>query len=1152
MAFDQINRRPLLRSKLQIPPPRPTLVSRPRLTQRLQRCFAYKLTLISAPAGYGKTTLLAAFAAQQDVPVIWYALDDDDNDLTVFFAYLVAGLEAHCPGLRASVRALLEDPGAIAQPTWIATVMLNRLEQMAGPLLIILDNYHAITSEAIHSTLAFLLSHLPSHISLLIGTRVDPPLSLASLQAQDQLLTIRAEELRFTLEEVLRFGQKSLADANAQGAFDARALEKKTAGWAVGLQLAITSLRQQPPDARADFIHRFSGTTRLVFSYLADEVYAKQPPDLRTFLLHTSILSELFPDLCDAVLGIERSHAMLAQLVRMNLFIRPLDLSHETFRYYELFRDFLRRRLRENESQETIRHLHQRAAAWFLEQRDDEQAIEHLLVAGDYDAAADLFRSLQAHLFRTSRHHLLARWLNQFPPAIVASHPWVMLTRARLASLRGSYAQADRLSRQAEPLLQAQQDQDGLYNLYETRAKSIRDQGDFAEAEVLYRQALSYAATDIQRAMTLGQIARCSYMQGGAVEEALHLLDEAMARAKRSGHLPDRARLLSLKGRMLSSLGDFTGALEAWHTTLELREAYGNRHRQIGVLTNTAYLHCLLGEFDEAAPLVQRARKLARVFGRETHRSSALKIQGMIDQARGEWTRARRCYEEALAIQRQFDERYEIPVTLNHWARLERQAGRLDEALRLGEEGLALREALGNDYETGLSLIEMGAIHLALGHRDRAGAMWRRALDIFTRHAARYEQAQLHFYLAVLAQRRQAAGKEEADEVATHLEKAITLARTYERGDPPRSLHFFIADAEWTAPLMAYTLRADLVPDCVDCLLPRLGEPALRVLLPLLDDVSPDVRARAAHLMGRLGDAAALQPLYAHRKDADPGVRRAIEAAQEALLSTPPPPLRIQTLGRFRLWRGEREITDWPRRSARDVFLLLLLHHPQSVAADVLAEALWPGSTPEKASQSLRRAISDLRHTLEPELPPRSSSRYLVVASETYTLKLPPGSYMDDVIFEDKLAQALDMASLAMDMDTERANERQRAITALASALDHYAGDYLAELPFEEWTLARRERLRYQWLRGARRLAQLRLEAEKFEAAIATAHRVLTQEPWDEAATQILMRAHVTLDDIPAALRAYETLRDRLSKDLDIPPREDLTALYNRLREKRM
>jgi len=1129
---------PILRIKLSPPPLRGSL-ARPRLLARLDEGRTRRLTLLVAPAGYGKTTLLSQWVSQQaEGQRAWCTLEENEANLSSFLAYLSAALAPVVPQATAHAQELLADLQAGLDS--VLPLLLDGLAALDHPLVLALDDVQCVErSVEVLEALDRLLRHAPRHLHLILSARREPPLpSIPRLRAMGQVIELTEAELRFTPAEIARLFATVFDFALDEET--ATQLAARTEGWAVALQLAYqTGARYGPAEAER-MLRRFGGTTRQLYDYLARVVLEGQPEETRIFLRRTAILERLEPALCDALLERDDSTAMLAHLEQAGLFTFTLDATRTVYRYHALFREFLQRRLLEVEGATAVHQLHRRAAAWFLERGDDEAAIVHLLAAEDYPAAADLVRPLRKRLFATSRYHRLERWLEQFPPSIAEAHPWLLLTRARLHLLRGDRNAAERLYREVEPLLRAQQDAEGLYILYHDLASIVRaHRGDFVAAETLERQALAWAPTDEDRATSLSRIARCRYMTQGAEQEVFDLLEQAMDLAQKGGYPLVRADLLSLRGQIHTGLGDLTAALEDFHRALELMEACGNRHSQLSILANAAYHHYLLGQLDQAEALIQRDIELAQTFRRETYYAYAINLRGFLHQARGELEAARRDHEEALTIQQRLGEEYEVAVTLNWLGLLARREGRLEEALRQGQEGLALREKLGTAYETGLSLIDVGATHLELGHLDRAERLWQRALDIFTRYQARYEQAQLHFYLAVLAQRR-----DDAKALVAHLEQAVTLAHTYEHGDPPRCLHFLVEEAAWAAPLMAHALQRGFVPNCVDCLLPRLGRPACDALLPLLDDPDPAVRARAATLLGHLGDAKALKPLAARRRDPDPTVRRAIERALARLLSVPPPPLRAQTLGRFRLWRGDEEITRWPRRSARDVFLILLAHTPRPVPIERLMETLWPESAPDKARQNLRRAVSDLRRILEPELPAGAPSRYLRVERETYALILPPGSHVDDTAFEKALTQ-----ELAAPIPSTREG-RQAVISRLETTLGRYTGDYLSELPYEDWALTRREYLRHLLISGAHLLAQLYLEAGQLENAIIIAHCALTQQPWDEEATLVLMRAYAALENTPAALQAYEAYRDRLQRDLDLPPRDDLTALYEQLRQR--
>ena len=1116
--------------------PTATILPRPRLLDLLGRGLSCRLVLAVAPAGYGKTVLLDQWRAQVveggGVQSVWLSLDERDADLPHFLRSLYDALAPSIPALAEGRESL--PIGSSSDGKVLLLPLLDALISLDTPLLLVLDDVHTIEAGA--ESLQFLdrlLVRASPYLHLALAARREPPLSaIPRLRVQGQVVEVTAADLCFTTDEVVALFREVHQLELPLSLL--REVATWTEGWAVALELARQFVTRHGVESAAQALRLSpTGDARHLYDYLARVVLEGQPETLRTFLRRTAILERLEPALCDALLGRDDAAALLARLERSGLFTFPVDAGRTAYRYHTLFREFLRRRLLEEEGRTVVRQLHRRAAAWLLERGDDERAVVHLLEAEDYEAAAELIRPLAKRLFATSRYQRLEGWLERFPPSFATAHPWLLLIRAELAFARGEDGVAEHLYRQAEPLLRDREDTAGLYSLYYGLAAIAgAKHGDFAAAETLARRALTYAPADDDAAAALGKIAQARYITQGAIPEVFDLLDQALERAARAHNPLRRASLLVLKGGALSNRGDFIAALETWHAALDLMEAYGNRHHQIAVLENAAYHHYLLGQLDRAEALVRRALELARLLDRQVLYGHGLNILGIIHRARGRLEEAQRCHREALTIQQRLNIKYELAPTFAFLALLARRRGQLDEALRLGEEALNHYERMDNAFERSAWLIEMGAIHLAREEDAEAEAMWREAERAIVSAGARYEQAQLHFYQAVLAHHRR-----DDEALAEHLGQAMALAHHYEHGDPPRCLYFFLEEAAWTIPLMVHALRRGLVPECADCLLGQMGRPAFDTILPLLRDPAPHVRARAAHLLGRLGEVSALTPLAARRNDPDAGVRRAVEEALGRLLSLPPEPLRVQTLGGFRLWRGDREIVRWPRRSARDVFLLLLEQAPRPVPKERLMEWLWPDSPPDKAAQNLRRAIADLRRTLEPELPAGFPSRYVATGDETYALRLPEGSWVDGIAFEKALSRA-------------RTRSGEEAIAALEAALALYGGEYLPELPYEEWVLFRRERLRERYREGLLALGRHYEKAGRWQEVVEVARRTLEEDPWSEEATLLLMRAYGAMGDLPAALRAYESLRERLRRDLDLPPCEELTALYRRLRRR--
>ena len=419
----------LLATKLHMPASRPGQVLRPRLTARLDEGLTRGLILAAAPAGYGKTVLLADWARRGGHPVAWLSLDAGDNDPARFWHHAVAALDRARPGTGERVAPLLGPP-APASFQGLVTALINDL---AGEeALLVLDDYHVISAPQVHESLAFLVEHRPAGVCVVLASRSDPPLPLARLRARGQLTEVRAAELRFTPAEA---GELLQHVASALPEASVAALAARTEGWAAGLQLAALSLRGQR-DA-AGFVAAFTGSHRYVLDYLAEEVLEQQDEQLRTFLLETSVLERLSGPLCDAVTGREGSQALLEAAERAGLFLIPLDELRGWWRYHHLFADLLRARLQQEQPGRAAQ-LHRNAAAWYEQHGLADDAIGHAAAAGEMLWAA---RIIEQHFDLVHRIRgeaaTIDRWLSVLPADVVRSRPRLLLAQAHMAADSG-------------------------------------------------------------------------------------------------------------------------------------------------------------------------------------------------------------------------------------------------------------------------------------------------------------------------------------------------------------------------------------------------------------------------------------------------------------------------------------------------------------------------------------------------------------------------------------------------------------------------------------------------------------------------------------------------------------------------------------------
>lgn len=428
-----------LSSKLYIPPVREGAVARPRLVEKMLSGFQQpgSFILLSGPAGFGKTTLLSELAAQIGERVAWLSLEESDNDPNRFWTYLIKACQFVFPEVGETALSLLRASQPLIEDS-IPTLLINDLTAQDRLLVLVLDDYHTIQNPSLHTGILFLLDHLPHHLRLVVSTRTDPPWPLSRYRARNQLIEIRAQDLRFTLAEAAAFLNHTMRLTLSHGAL--AALEERTEGWAAGLQLAALSMQgREDPDA---FIKSFTGSHLYIAEYLVDEVLKRQPVEMQAFLLQTSILDRLNAALCEKVAGCPDGQEKLKTLQKANIFIIPLDDEGRWFRYHHLFSDLLNARILSSASKSELQRLHLNAAHWYEQNDMLAEAVEHCLIAGDYAQAAQLVETAALQMILQANVRVVERWLQAIPQAFIEKSPRINMAYAWIHLLRGMPQQA--------------------------------------------------------------------------------------------------------------------------------------------------------------------------------------------------------------------------------------------------------------------------------------------------------------------------------------------------------------------------------------------------------------------------------------------------------------------------------------------------------------------------------------------------------------------------------------------------------------------------------------------------------------------------------------------------------------------------------------
>ena len=613
---------PILATKLYIPPPRVNVVVRSQLIERLTEGLHRKLTLVSAPAGFGKTTLVSEWIAAYKGDAAWLSLDEGDNDPARFWSHFIAALQTFASnigeGVLGALHASQPQPPPIES---ILTSLLNEIISIPDDFILVLDDYHDVDSKQIDNALAFLIERLPPQMHLVIATREDPDLPLARLRAGNQLIELRVKDLRFTESEAAEFLNQAMGLLLSPE--DVAALEARTEGWIVGLQLAALSM--QGLEDTAGFIQSFTGSHHFVLDYLIEEVLQKQPEIIQTFLLQTSILERMCGQLCDAVLlnSSITGQETLEYLERANLFVIPLDHERRWYRYHHLFRDLLRQRLMHKVSPEEIARVHIHASEWLEANGDIAEAFHHALAAADVDRAARLAESAWQAMEESFQTGAWLGWVNQLPLSVIRVRP-VLCTQISWAHMDAGNVNASESSlRDAEQCLNLPSSEmivveKELFQTLPTRIAFVRAYN--AQSQHRFSDAVKYAEMALDLApneddfmhVQVSTLLMGTHWANGDLDKACKLIGDWIEASKQAGKLFFAIAGAFGKADILTAQGRLREVLQTYQQALELADAHNaeqhTAHHHLGL----GMLYHEMGEDERAARHLQKAFELGR------------------------------------------------------------------------------------------------------------------------------------------------------------------------------------------------------------------------------------------------------------------------------------------------------------------------------------------------------------------------------------------------------------------------------------------------------------------------------------------------------------------------------------------------------------
>ena len=815
---------PILATKLYVPPPRPEAVPRPRLVERLNEGLHRRLILVSAPAGFGKTTLIGEWVATLPRPVAWLSLDEGDNDPARFLSYLVAALRTIAPNMGEGVLGALQSPQPPPTES-VLTALLNEITTIEDDFVLVLDDYHVLDSGAVDEALTFMLEHLPPRLKLVIATREDPPLPIARLRARGQMSELRAADLRFTPTEAAGFLEGTMG--LKLSAEEIAALEERTEGWIAGLQLAALSMRGR--EDVGGFIRAFAGDNRYILDYLAEEVLGRQPGRIRSFLLETSVLERLSGPLCDAVTGQEDGGAMLETLERGNFFAVPLDDKRHWYRYHHLFADVLYAHLIA-EQPDLVPVFHRRASEWYEHNGSVADAVRHALAAEDFVRAANLVELAVPEMRRSRQEATLLGWFEALPDELLRCRPVLSVHYAGTLLQSGQLEGVEERLRDAERWLDTRADAGGRSEAL-SAGMVVVDEEEFRRlpgSVATYHAGIALVAGDVpgtvkhaQRALALAleddRLLRASAAAllglarwtSGELEAGYRSYADGMQRLERIGHISDAlgcaialTDIRIAQGRLREAMGIYERGLRS---ATEQGEAAvrGAADMHVGM----SRLYRERNDLDAAVRHLQRSRELGEFAGLPQNRYRWRVAMARIREARGDLEGALDLLDEAERLYVGDFFPNVRPVAARK-ARVLVAQDRLGEALSWAQKrGLSAHDDLG--YLREFEHVTLAKVLIAQYESERVEQSIREATGLLERLLQAAEEGERKGSAVEILILRALAHHVQGDIPAglVPLKRALTLA------EPAGYVRIFVDQGSPMARLLAEAAAHGIMPD---------------------------------------------------------------------------------------------------------------------------------------------------------------------------------------------------------------------------------------------------------------------------------------------------------------------------------------------------
>ncbi len=1074
---------PISKTKTITPKRRPEIVTRPRLIETLYELLNKKLVLISAPAGYGKTSLLIDLVAQSEIPVCWLSLDMLDQEPQRFLSYFVACIRERFPTFGKESFAALQNISSVENDTerLVITFTNEILEVIGEHFAIALDDYHFIGEvPEIRNFINRFVQLAGENCHLILASRTLPFLpDLHLLAARNEVGGISFEDLAFLPEEIQAFFRQNSNQAISLD--DANRLAEQTEGWVTSLTLSSLShigveTEKGTPGAR---------TGVEVFDYFAREILEKQPADIREFLLLTSLFDEIEMDTCNKVLAplltddAQDWRKLFEKVQRSSLFVIPLGTDGKSFRYHHLFQDFLRMELQAREPQ-LARQVKSRLAQHYIELRDWEEAHFIYESLGDEDALVSLIEQAGIYFIRDGRIATLGSWLERLPISLLQRRPALLSLQGAVTHSQGETQLGISLLSQAEAAFRESGDINNLCITLVRRAGAYRQSGNYALAlddaeEVIqltqneHKKSLqdSFAAAQRVKGLILYRLGKASEAVPW-LESALNLFSSL---EDNNYYIPVLETEL---GMVYRALGNDDNALKYYNSALKVWETTGNLAWQASLLNNLGVLNHFRGAYEKAFTTLEKALECAR-------RSGYIRTQALILCSLGDlladledFDRCDECYDQALIIASQLADRYLIFYASLAKARIARFRNNLGLAERLLLDLSPYAENSASSDEEVLFRLEYGCLLLFSARTHESVEQIRYAVTVNKEGGRLLDLCISRLWLACAL-----IADEQQESAASQLQELFSASSTIKEPG------FLYVNARQVSPWLKKFQRPEEIAGAVKQLLIRVE----------------------------------------HHEKGIPGLRRKLRQVSHTI-SISPPHLAIQAFGSVQvLYNGENiTLSDWQTRETRDLFFFFLQSRPMT--KEEIASVFWPDISPSRLKMRFKTSIYRLRHAVGQET--------ILFEDERYEFNHGMDYEYDVEKFQHILEQA------------DEAINASQVANLLTIAVDLVEGPYLADID-AQWAEPERIQLQNQYQAALLRLAGLYLDTSQAEKTLEVCRTALQADPLIEEAYRLSMRAYAILGDRAAIVRQFRECSNIFEDELGVKPSKETELLYKKL-----